>query len=89
MADQLAWGHRRRLAYQHEKSSLKSVLGVLVVPQDTATHAQHHRSVPVQQRLKRRLFSPAQEAVEQLSVAQPFAAPTEHRLAQVPHNAAY
>jgi hypothetical protein len=55
---------------EHKERGLEGIFGICLVAQDAAAHPQHHRSVPAQKRLKRRLLAPGEECVEQLPVGQ-------------------
>jgi hypothetical protein len=46
--------------HENEKSRLKGILGIVVVTQDAAAHAQHHRAVPAHQQLEG-VFLPLRE----------------------------
>jgi hypothetical protein len=60
--------YRTRLAGKQQEGGLKSVLGVVVTLQNSATDAQHHRSVAPQQDGEGRLFTPVSKAREQFAV---------------------
>src|SRR5262249_22190230 len=64
----LALADRAGLPGQEEEGGLEGVLGILLLAQGAAADAQHHRPVPPQQRLERRLVVPGQEGVEQVTV---------------------
>jgi hypothetical protein len=61
-----------RLARQHKKSCLKGILRGVSVAQDTATHSQDHRAMPLNERCERRFgffCAAAGELIEQLFIA--------------------
>ena len=56
---------------QHEEGCLKGVFGVLVSTEDVPADPEHHRSVPLDQRLEgglRVFFLPGQERINQLLI---------------------
>jgi hypothetical protein len=55
---------------EDEKGSLERILGIVVVTEDAAANAQHHRTMPAHERFKSRFFASANVALQQLSVAQ-------------------
>jgi hypothetical protein len=57
------WPDRRSLAGENEENGLKSILGVMVIAEETAADAPHHRSMPADERLDRRLFMPGDKAL--------------------------
>ena len=68
----VAHAHRAGLAHQHEEGGLEGVVGRVLVAEQVAADAQHHRPVPCHERLEARpVVAPAEEAVEQLRVGQP------------------
>src|SRR5262249_23766248 len=57
-------------AGQNQKCRLEGVVRVVRVGQDGAAQAQHHRRVPLHQRLERRLFLTRDEPLQELPVRQ-------------------
>jgi hypothetical protein len=57
------------VADEHEKRGLESVLSVLLVAQDAATDAHHHRTVPANERSERDFIAASGESVQQLLIA--------------------
>ena len=62
---------------QHEERRLKGVFGVVMIPEDPAADAPHHRTVTPDEGLERRLFSiggePFQESPIRISAERPDA----------------
>jgi hypothetical protein len=61
---------RRGLPEQQQERGLESVLGVVFLPQSTATHAQDERAVASHQGCERCLVAANDEPLEQLAVAE-------------------
>ena len=53
-----------------EKSGLKRIFGVLVVVESTATNSPYHRTMTTHKGRKRRLFTAANVALQQLLIGQ-------------------
>ena len=70
VADHLPRRDGRRLADEDEEGGLEGVLGV-VVAQQAAAHAPHHRAVPLDEGGEGRLVAALDEAAEQFAVAKP------------------
>jgi hypothetical protein len=59
----LALANRPAVLREYQKRRLECVFRVLFVVQHPATHAQHHRSVPGEQRGKRALIAAGREVI--------------------------
>jgi hypothetical protein len=70
VADPLALPDAGGLAGEDKKRGLKGVLSVVRVARHAAANAQHHRPMPAEQRLERRLVAPGDKAFQQLPVGQ-------------------
>jgi hypothetical protein len=68
LVDRLAPGDDSGLAGQDQESGLEDVLGVVLVAQDAPANGQDHAPVAAHQGLKGGLFTPADEAFQQLPV---------------------
>ena len=80
VAELLPRQDRRRLACQDEEGGLEGVLGVVVIPEDTATDAPDERPVSLDDRLEGRGLTPFHEPIQQLPVReQPDNALVEER----------
>src|SRR5262249_1715282 len=66
-AGDLALPHAGRLAEENQESGLEGVLGIVRMPQHPPADGQHHRSMPPQQRLERRLVALAHQSIEKLA----------------------
>jgi hypothetical protein len=90
-SDQIPAGMRCRPADQHQERRLKGILGGMTVAEHLAADGQHHRSVPGQDCLERRLgrislVLPVRrcDPLQVLAVGQPDAAPHTEKLPQMP-----
>jgi hypothetical protein len=69
-AHELVPGKGSRLAGQHEKGSLKGILGIVSIPEDAPADSQNHRTVPPDQRSKGIFVALCQESFQQSPVRQ-------------------
>src|SRR5262249_47945228 len=83
VGEQLRRGDRRRPADEDEEGGLKRIFGVVVVVENPATDAPHHRSMPLDKGRKRRLITTADEVLQQLPIGEPCPIPQKHRPAKV------
>jgi hypothetical protein len=68
LRQRLAFADRAKAACKDKEGCLEGVLGVLLVPQDAAAYAHHHRTVARYQFGEGRSVSPGGKVLEQLTV---------------------
>jgi hypothetical protein len=56
------------LASQNEKGSLKGILGIVIVAQDSTTDSKNHRSMPVDQSAERVLVVVVDKSRQELAI---------------------
>src|SRR5262249_45751598 len=66
------------LADEDEEGGLEGVFGIVVVAEDTAAHAPHHRSMPMHQGCKSRLVTAADVVRQQFLIGQPPTVSQKH-----------
>jgi hypothetical protein len=86
--DRVALPDRPGAPRQDEEGGLEGVLRVLLVPQHTPAHAQHHRPVAGDNRGEGRLVAPVGEVVQQLPVGPTSNAAAGGQLVDVPQERA-
>ena len=72
-----------RLPGQDEEGRLKRIFGVVVIGENTATDAPHHRPMPLNNGRKCRLVTTADVVLQQLPIGQSCPIPQKHRPAKV------
>jgi hypothetical protein len=77
-------GDRRGFANEDEEGGLKGVLGGVVIAENAAADAPHHRSVPAYEGVESRTVPAAEEVLDQLPVGRVRPSAPEPRPAQVP-----
>src|SRR5262245_15088392 len=83
VGDHLPRYDRCRLPDEDEEGGLEGVFGVVVIAEDTATHAPDHRTMPMYEGCKSRFFVPADVVLQQLPIGQPRPIAQQHRPAKV------
>jgi hypothetical protein len=86
VGEHLSWHNRPGLSSEDQKSSLKGILGVVVVREDTTADPPNHPAMATYQRRKRRLVSPFDETAQELSIGQSRTVATKRDMAQVLHH---
>jgi hypothetical protein len=78
-----------RLTHKDKKRGLKSVLRVVIAPQDPAAHAPNHRAMPPHEGRQSRLMTVVDEVVQQLPIGQTRSLLEKDRPAKVLDDPAY
>src|SRR5438876_762784 len=77
---------RNSFAYEDQKGRLESVLRISLVAQDSPTHTENHRPMPVDQRFNGSLFPLSEISLQQFTVRQAHPVLTELRPAKMPNH---
>src|SRR5439155_23263691 len=85
-ADRPAPADGAGLADERQESGLEGVLGILPVAEHSLADTEHHRSVPPDQHLERRLVALSSEALQKLCVGEAAVALPDHQTAQMPED---
>src|SRR5579884_2016164 len=83
VADHFSRRDRRRPANEDEEGSLKRIFGIVMVAEKTAADAPDHPAVPPYQSGGGSFVALFDEAIQQLSVAQPRTVSLQHDLAEM------